>query len=201
MGVRPVALALLLACMLPPNAGAARTDAPGILLYRYIDSRGITVLDTQGVPPEYVAKGYQVLNQQGRVIQTVPPAPSADELKARQARQAQAQADRELLTRYTSLADLDREKAARLAEVDAQVSSANNNLLVLRQQQASLQGQAADIERNGQPVPPELVKQIDALRQQQASIARQIDGYARSKLDLAAQYEQQRVRLQALLGQ
>jgi hypothetical protein len=34
-------------------------DAPGIVLYRYVDSRGVTVLDRQGVPPEYVGKGYE----------------------------------------------------------------------------------------------------------------------------------------------
>ncbi|WP_420825753.1 DUF4124 domain-containing protein [Pseudomonas typographi] len=180
---------------------AAAEDAPSVRLYRYVDNRGVTVLDTQGVPPEYISKGYQVLNPQGRVIQTVPPAPSADEIKQRQAQQAQAQTDHDLLQRYSSLADLDREKARRLAEFDTQVGLANNNLLVLKQQQDFLQGQAADIERNGQPVPPTLVQQIDDVRRQQADVSQQIDELRQSKQGLAAQYDQQRARLQTLLGQ
>ena len=48
-------------------------ETPGIELYRYVDRHGVTVLDRQGVPPEYVGKGYEVLNQRGRVVQTVPP--------------------------------------------------------------------------------------------------------------------------------
>ena len=75
-------------CLLLGLGGIASVqadDAPGIVLYRYVDSRGVTVLDRQGVPPEYVGKGYEVLNQRGRVVQTIPPAPSADELRDAQA--------------------------------------------------------------------------------------------------------------------
>ncbi|EPN61726.1 hypothetical protein A244_05234, partial [Pseudomonas syringae pv. actinidiae ICMP 18807] len=61
---------LALGMLAPLIAQAA--DAPEIRLYRYVDSRGVTVIDTQGVPPDYVAKGYEVLNGRGRVIQVVP---------------------------------------------------------------------------------------------------------------------------------
>jgi hypothetical protein len=40
---------------------AFKDGRSGIVLYRYVDSRGVTVLDRQGVPPEYVGKGYEVL--------------------------------------------------------------------------------------------------------------------------------------------
>ena len=36
-------------------------------MYRYIDERGVTVIDRLGVPPEHVARGYEVLNEQGRI--------------------------------------------------------------------------------------------------------------------------------------
>ncbi|MFF7706545.1 DUF4124 domain-containing protein [Pseudomonas sp. NPDC007930] len=199
--LRRAALCLLFAAALPAAALAATPGNPGIRLYRYVDSRGVTVMSTQGVPSEYIAKGYQVLNQQGRVIQTVPPAPTADELKAQQTQAAQSQQDQALLQNYRSLADLDREKTRRLAEADAQVGLANNNLLVLKQQQDSLQGQAAGIERNGQPVPAALVQQIDAVRKQQDAVTQQIAATQQNKLALAAQFDQQRARLAELLGQ
>lgn len=185
---------------LPGWSVAAPGDAQGMRLYRYTDSRGVTVLDTQGVPPEYVSKGYQVLNAQGRVIQTVPPAPTASELQARQAAQAKAQADSELLERYPSLEDLDKEKTRRLADLDNQASLARNRLLLLQQQQGSLQSQAAAIERSSQAVPDALSGQIDSLRRQQAEIGQQLVGLEQQKGSVAASYEQQRVRLEALLS-
>lgn len=191
---------LLVAVLAVPGWSlAAPGDAPGVRLYRYTDSRGVTVLDTQGVPPEYVSKGYQVLNTQGRVIQTVAPAPTAAELQVRQAAQAKAQADSELLDRYPSLEDLDKEKTRRLADLDNQASLARNRLQLLQQQQASLQSQAAAIERSNQPVPAALGGQIDSVRRQQAEIGQQLAGFEQQKISLAASYEQQRARLETLL--
>ena len=34
--------------------------------YRYVNDKGVTVLDRLGVPPEYIEKGYQVVDDQGR---------------------------------------------------------------------------------------------------------------------------------------
>ncbi|KXU38869.1 hypothetical protein AXE65_11550 [Ventosimonas gracilis] len=41
-------------------------------IYRYTDEQGMIVFNRQGVPPQYVDKGYEVFNEQGRVIKTVP---------------------------------------------------------------------------------------------------------------------------------
>ena len=62
---------LLLSVLLPALAGAGE-------LYRYVNDKGVIVLDRQGVPPEYIGKGYDVLSDQGRVVRVVPPAPTAD---------------------------------------------------------------------------------------------------------------------------
>ena len=106
--VRP---ALLLVLLLAAGSLAAE-------VYRYTDSRGGVVLDRQGVPPEQVAKGYAVLDEQGRVIREVPPAPSAEELRRRAAAQRQAEADAQLRRRYPSLADLDVACASQLRDLD-----------------------------------------------------------------------------------
>ncbi|MGV8455807.1 DUF4124 domain-containing protein, partial [Pseudomonas aeruginosa] len=71
----------------------------------------------QGVPPTYIGKGYQVLHDQGRVIRTVPPAPTAEELRQRKATQAQASSDAQLLRLYSSLEDVDRARERSLAEL------------------------------------------------------------------------------------
>ncbi|MBP8237047.1 MAG: DUF4124 domain-containing protein, partial [Pseudomonas sp.] len=84
---------LLLGLLLPVVAGAAE-------LYRYVDDKGTTVLSRQGVPPEHISKGYEVLNDQGRVIQVIPPAPSAEEMKRILADKARASSDAQLLRLY-----------------------------------------------------------------------------------------------------
>ena len=71
-------LPLLLSVLLPALAGAGE-------LYRYVNDKGVIVLDRQGVPPEYIGKGYDVLSDQGRVVRVVPPAPTAEERQRLQA--------------------------------------------------------------------------------------------------------------------
>lgn len=139
--------------------------APGgaVELYRYVNDKGVVVLDRQGVPPQYIGKGYQVLNDQGRVIRTVPPAPTAEELRQRKAAQAQASSDAQLLRLYSSVEDVDRARERRLAELDGLSSVARGNLQSLKLQQANLQGQAASQERAGRPVAQGLVDQLDEI--------------------------------------
>lgn len=183
--------------LLPVLAVAAQ--APVMLLYRYVDSRGVTVLDRQGVPPEYVGKGYQVLNQSGRVVQTVPPAPTAEEIRLKQQAQVQSQADAQLLDRYPSLEELDKASARRRAEIDALIAVATANVQTLQGQQTTLQGQAAAQERAGQEVSTSM---LDQLRDVQAQI---IDAQARiaklqqTRSEADAGFAQQRARLVKLL--
>lgn len=183
--------------LLPIVAVAAQ--APVMLLYRYVDSRGVTVLDRQGVPPEYVGKGYQVLNQSGRVVQTVPPAPTAEEIRLKQQAQMQSQADAQLLDRYPSLEELDKASARRRAEIDALIAVATANVQTLQGQQTTLQGQAAAQERAGQEVSTSM---LDQLRDVQAQI---IDAQARiaklqqTRSEADAGFAQQRTQLVKLL--
>lgn len=93
--------------------GAQAAPGGAVELYRYVNDKGVVVLDRQGVPPQYIGKGYQVLNDQGRVIRTVPPAPTAEELRQRKAAQAQASSDAQLLRLYSSLEDVDRARERR----------------------------------------------------------------------------------------
>lgn len=178
---------------------AVATQAPVMLLYRYVDSRGVTVLDRQGVPPEYVGKGYQVLNQSGRVVQTVPPAPTAEEIRLKQQAQVQSQADAQLLDRYPSLEELDKASARRRAEIDALIAVATANVQTLQGQQTTLQGQAAAQERAGQEVSTSM---LDQLRDVQAQI---IDAQARiaklqqTRSEADAGFAQQRTQLVKLL--
>lgn len=171
-----------------------------VFFYRYIDSRGVTVIDRQGVPPEYVAKGYEILNQQGRVVHSVPPAPTAEERRLRQEKQLKANADAQLLNSYPSLDELDRARARQLSELDNFIAMAKNTIQALQSQQAGVQRQAADQERAGHEVPQALLDQLKDLRDQRAEQQRRILGYQQARAKVDQDFASQRARLEQLLG-
>ncbi len=169
-------------------------------LYRYVNDKGVTVLDRQGVPSQYIGKGYEVLNESGRVIQVVPPAPSPEEMQRRLAEKARASSDAQLLRLYSSVEDVDRAKARKQAELDGLISVARGNLQSLRTQQANLQSQAADKERAGQAVPDQLVAQIDNVKADQVRLLGDIKRYGDLRKQADASFAADRARLSELLG-
>ena len=178
-----------------PQAGAGRVE-----LYRYVDNNGHVVIDRQGVPPEFVSKGYEVLNDNGRVIRVVPPAPSLEERQRMLRDKARASSDAQLLRIYSDPVDVDRARDRKLAELDGLISVAQSNLNSLRTQQANFQAQAADFERAGRAVPDHLLVQIDNLKAEQAGVERDIQRYQQSRHDAEASFAADRARLVELRG-
>jgi len=201
LGTLGLCLSLGLGCVTAVHAD----DAPGIVFYRYVDSRGVTVLDRQGVPAEYAGKGYEVLNQRGRVVQVVPPAPTADQAReaqaAAQAAKLQADADAQLLHLYSSVADVDRARTRKLAELDALISVAQGNIQGLTTQLGTLQSQAADQERAGHPVSQNLIDQMNDVRDQQQNLKVDILRYQTTRQQADRDFAQDRARLQQLIPQ
>jgi len=186
-------LPLLLLVLLPALAGAGE-------LYRYVNDKGVIVLDRQGVPPEFIGKGYDVLSDQGRVVRVVPPAPTAAERQRLQAEKAQATSDAQLLRLYSSLDDVDRARERKLTELDGAVGAARGNLQSLRTQQANLQSQAAEQERAGRAVPESLLVQISNIQGEQASLLKDIERFEETRKQAAAGFVADRARLAQLLG-
>lgn len=151
--------------------GPARAET-----YRWSDDQG-RIHYGDHVPPRYVNRGYQVLNDQGVVIRVVPPAKTPEELarerreaaeRAERERRARAQAayDRFLLESYTSEEDLLRTRDRRLASLQGAIDAARHRLRDLRQRLEGLTRQAAELERQGQAVPAELRREVAELRRQ-----------------------------------
>ncbi|MEX6500811.1 DUF4124 domain-containing protein [Pseudomonas zhanjiangensis] len=183
---------LLLGLLLPALA-------PATELYRYVDDQGVTVLSRQGVPPELIGKGYEVLNEQGRVIQVVPPAPSAEEMQRLLMEKARAGSDKQLLRLYSSPADVDRARERKLVELDGLIGVAQGNLQSARTQQANLQSQAADYERAGRAVPQQLLSQIDSQKDEQRRLQKEIDRYKELREQAEVSFAADRARLGELL--
>ncbi|WP_196766727.1 DUF4124 domain-containing protein [Stutzerimonas stutzeri] len=170
-------------------------------LYRYVDDKGVVVLDRHGVPPQFIGRGYEVLNDQGRVTQVVPPAPTAQERQLLLEAKARAETDAQLLRLYASVADVERAKARRLSELDSIIGITRGNLQSLRAQQANLQSQAANHERAGRKVPEQLLVQIDNLAKEQASLKRDVERYRQTRKQAEVSYGRERERVAELLGQ
>ncbi|MFV3335281.1 DUF4124 domain-containing protein [Pseudomonas sp. NY15437] len=190
----------LLGVMLAGQVAAAGQPASQVELYRYVDDRGITVIDRLGVPPQYIGKGYQVLNEQGRVIREVPPAPTAAEIEQRKADAARASSDQQLMRLYTSVEDVDRARDRKLAELDGLTSVAKGNLQSLKNQQANLQARAADQERAGRPVPEDLVAQLNNLRSDEQRLLQDIARYQQLRTQAQSSFAADRARFVQISG-
>ncbi|MDH0142348.1 DUF4124 domain-containing protein [Aquipseudomonas alcaligenes] len=169
--------------------------------YRYVNDKGVTVLDRLGVPPEYIEKGYQVVDEQGRVVREIPPAPSKEERLRQLEEKAKVKSDTQLLRIYSEPADVDRARDRKLAELDGVIGVANSNLSSLRTQQANLQARAAEYERSGRQVPEHLLVQIDNIKAEQAGVEQDIQRYQQSRKEAEASFAADRARLVELRGE
>ena len=194
---------LLIATAVVPAAAqpSQQKTAVPTELYRYTDKNGRVVLDRLGVPPEYVSQGYEVLNDKGRVIRVVPPAPSLEERQRQAEEKAKASSDAQLLRIYSEPADVDRALERKLAELDGLISVAQSNLHSLRTQQANLQAKAADFKRSGGQVPEHLLVQIDNLKIEQAGVEKDIKRYQASRKEAEVSFAADRARLVELRGE
>jgi hypothetical protein len=147
-------------------------------LYRYTNDQGNMVVDYQ-VPPEYVPKGYEILNEKGMVIEVVPRELSEEEkanrdIQVRLEEEAMAEQERlrewdeTLLLRYSTIEDIEAARERALSDLRIRVSILKSNKRSLKQQVENYQAQAADQERRGQPVD---VKHVTAIEDLQGEIA------------------------------
>ncbi|MCK9533568.1 MAG: DUF4124 domain-containing protein [Pseudomonas sp.] len=167
--------------------------------YRYSDARGITVISRQGVPSDLIGHGYDVLNEQGRVVRVVPRALTPEEYRTAQAANEQAKADRQLLMLYTRVEDIDRALERKTANIDGQISIARGNLLSVNRLKTDLQGQAASQERAGAEVSALLLEQIAEVSLDQQRLQQQIARYLQRKKEVEDAFARDKTRVVELL--
>lgn len=128
-------------------------------LYRYQNDRGVTVVDFR-VPVEYVNYGYEVLDPDGRVVDVVPRALTAEErANVALARELEANAraeqlrlqkwDESLLLRYSTVADIEDARDRSLSDLKIRVSILKSNRRSLKQQAENAQARVAATQRAG----------------------------------------------------
>ncbi|MEE8059230.1 MAG: hypothetical protein V3T17_15545 [Pseudomonadales bacterium] len=143
-------------------------------LYRYLNDKGVKVID-DNVPPEFVAKGYDILSKNGTLIRRVPRQLSEEELRLRNTDESRARFqeeevqrlrdwDKSLMLRYSSIEDIKAAQHRAVRDFQIRISILKSNLVTIKSQIEREQEKAADIERKGSNVPESMTKNIDILR-------------------------------------
>lgn len=175
--------------------------APDQVYYRYTNDEGVEVLN-DNIPPEYVAKGYEVVSLNGTVVKTVPPAPSKEEsqrlAEERKLSREQERLDAELRRRYSTVADIRSAQKRRLADFQGNISILQSNLSNVRSQIAALQARAASAERSGQDVSQGVLDNLDTLNSETKDILVQIEQRKKEYQKVENEFEQDIERFEKL---
>jgi len=200
-----IALATL-ACSL--SVQAQHTTGAGGIRYRWVDAKGLPHF-SDSLTDGAIKAGYEVLNNQGMVVQRVhkqltpQERAAAEKLAAQQAEQQrmaqqQKRDDLQLLNTYPDEAAYKAMQQQTLDNLDQQISTTRINLHSQEKALTDLRARAADIENNKKPVPKFLIdniaKQRDIVAEQRAALARQQD----HRTGLVQQQAQQLLHFRAL---
>lgn len=191
------------------NAVANTAATTEKVYYRYINEHGNKVLD-DSLPPEFAAKGYDKVNVQGVLIETVPPVVS-DEVLADKNSEYYKQKEREreakrlkvwdqrLMLRYSTVEDIEAAKVRALRELKIRISILQSNLRQLLASIEADQSAAADFERKGVAVSEELLQRIEVLKSEVKDVRLAIVGRNVEVKELAASYEQDKLRFAKIM--
>ncbi|ACV27627.1 hypothetical protein [Kangiella koreensis] len=154
--------------------------------YRYKDRDGRLIVKDY-LPSEAVMVGYEVINEEGRVLERVPAALTAEEKEAELIKQQQLEAlqkkqveerrrDILLMRQYKTIEDIQRTEKNQTAALRANIDLLDSHNSSLTKKLEELQGRAANFERQGKAVPKNTLKEIEATKSQiktnKASIVR-----------------------------
>jgi len=196
-------LAVALAAMACSLAAYAQQSQGGGLRYRWVDAKGLPHF-SDSLTDNAIKSGYDVLNNQGMVIQHVEKQLSPQERAAAQKLAAQkaieqriaaqkARNDVQLLNTYPDVASYKKALQQSLDSLDQQIDDTRINLHSQEQALAELLARAADLQNSKKPVPKFLNDRISAQRDivagQRATLAQQQD-------DRAAMEQQQALQVQ-----
>jgi hypothetical protein len=191
--------------------GLAEPMAAGCVeTFRWHDDEGVTNYSDK-VPPEQAKQRRSRLNQQGMEVEVIEPPKSAAQLRQeQQLRQLRSQQekilavqrdqDRALLRTYRSLEEMNAALQGKLDTLEASARITESNRLRQKDILATQEKRAADLERQGQPVPQNLRDLMFATRRQIAAYDEKLRGIQAEKNTISAQFRKDMTRFQALMA-
>ncbi len=142
--------------------------------FKWRDGQGNLHYD-DSLPDEAIKYGYDIINSNGLVLKHVERAKTTEELKAEKAQAEKTAAaqraadeqlknDQQILAAYPTETDLVASQKAQIDMIDQTVLATQVSLQNQEKSLSELLAHAADLDRNGKPVPVSLQQQIDSLR-------------------------------------
>lgn len=205
--------ALLCALLAAPPAQAGK-------VYRWVDENG-EVHYSESLPPNYKDQGYDVLNQQGRVVEedqklTPEPPPEVPDKEEPQElprdasglpRPKAAYSEAEMQRRMDSFLMLRYESEQEILDaMNVEIKQLNYDRRLLEGSRASTETAylghiklAADRQRAGLKVEPETVREINTNRAELAQIETELEGLRRREDSIRAEFEKQLERYRYLV--
>jgi len=189
-------------------AAAMGTTLPAhAQMYRYTDAQGQVVISNT-IPQEATKRGYDILGNNGRVVETVPPAPTEEEIAARKAekeRQEQQERQRKedelLLKRYSHPDQAVEAMHRKVREMNGLIQLKRGNIQVISSQLNNEQSRAADMERAGREIPQATLDKIRRLESQIDEIEKDIASQRRDIVELKQNYREDIERLEVITGE
>ncbi|HLV78434.1 MAG TPA: DUF4124 domain-containing protein [Marinobacter sp.] len=176
-------------------------------MYRYTDENGQLVISNT-IPQEATRRGYDILSDNGRVIERVPRAPTDEEIAAREAekererqREFQKEQDRQLLKRFSHPNQATRAMHRKIQELTSLIQLKRGNISVISGQLDTEQSRAADMERSGREVPQTTLDRIRRLESQIRDVKREITVQQHEIEALRKSYEEDILRLEEITGE
>ena len=176
-------------------------------MYRYTDENGQIVISST-IPQEDTKRGYDILSNNGRVIETIPPAPTEEEIAAREAEKQrqkelaeQREKDRALLKRFSHPDQAVKAMHRKIRELEGLIQLKRGNISVISSQLDSEQSRAANMERAGREIPEATLEKIRRLESQIRDIEREITSQTQEIEELRKAFEADIERLEEVTGE
>jgi predicted RNase H-like nuclease (RuvC/YqgF family) len=176
-------------------------------MYRYTDENGQIVISST-IPQEATKRGYDILNDNGRVIDTIPPAPTEEEIAAREAEKQrqkelaeQREQDRALLKRFSHPDQAVKAMHRKIRELEGLIQLKRGNISVISSQLDNEQSRAANMERAGREIPEATLEKIRRLESQIRDIEREITSQTQEIEELRKAFEADIERLEEVTGE
>ncbi|ADP96061.1 DUF4124 domain-containing protein [Marinobacter adhaerens] len=176
-------------------------------MYRYTDENGQIVISST-IPQEATKRGYDILSNNGRVIETIPPAPTEEEIAAREAEKQrqkelaeQREQDRALLKRFSHPDQAVKAMHRKVRELEGLIQLKRGNISVISSQLDNEQSRAANMERAGREIPEGTLEKIRRLEAQIRDIEREIASQTQEIDELRKAFEDDIERLEEVTGE
>lgn len=176
--------------------------------YRFKNAQGNVIVKDQ-LTNEMIAVGYDVINENGKIIKRVGPGKTLaqeeeerlkeiERKKQEYAFKQKIRSDAELLRQFSSIGDIIRNRDAQLLALEQRIKIQGSKSDLLKLQLEDQQRQAAVHERLGQKIPKVLQQDIQATQEQLVTNGKSAIVLEGEKVKVAQRYERDIVRYKEL---